>query len=33
MADKIQRYLEKPEEFKLIPSTKIPDGAPIGEEN
>lgn len=33
MADKIKRYLEKPEEFKLIPSVKIPDGAPIGEEN
>lgn len=30
MAAKINSYLEKPTEFKLIPSAKIPDGSPIG---
>jgi len=30
MMSKINQYVEHPENFKLIPSPKIPDGSPIG---
>ncbi|WGK64467.1 zinc-dependent metalloprotease [Croceiramulus getboli] len=30
MALQIERYMEEPDKFKVIPSPKIPDGSPIG---
>jgi hypothetical protein len=30
MVRRINRFMEEPEDFKVIPTPKIPDGSPIG---